>query len=89
MLRLIDANNPSLGGLRRQNGGTHTGAAKGVEHDGPWVLLIDSQKLFESLPRVCRAGLLPGVLLMVPYGIPQVGMGSDLIGLQHGFMRSN
>ena len=37
--RLIDPNHPPR--EIAQNGCAHTGAAKGVEHDGSWVLTIN------------------------------------------------
>lgn len=86
--RLIDANHPGLRKLCGQNGCAHTSAAKGVEHDGSWVLTINLYKFLERFASMCRAGLFPGVLLVMPHNIPQVGMGCDLIGLQHWFVSS-
>ena len=86
--RFIDTNNPRLGRLCRQNGRAHAGAAEGVEHDGSRILAIGLQELRESFPCMGWAGFLPGVLLVMPHDIRQVGMGFDLIGLQHCLMRS-
>ena len=83
MCRLVDTHYPLVRVFFGQQGRAHARAAVGVKNERPWPPLVTRQKLLEGDLRVLRAGLSPGILLVMLDDLNQISMRHHLIGSRH------